>query len=201
VKNGDGQKIEVDHQNKKIGQWILMEALGTADADFANGILKQLAKASTHGQEIDEGELNFMLSVIKGIEPRDQLETMLAAQMADVHMQSMKMAHSLADFGSIPLQDSAQGAFNKLTRTYTTQMEALKRYRTGGEQKVTVQYVSVREGSQAIVGNVTQASRENVRKKAAASPPALTDAKVVPMPTIGEGKEGTAVAVRHKSNE
>ena len=35
-------------------------------------------------------------------------------------------------------------------------MEALKRYRTGGEQKVTVQHVSVSEGGQAIVGNVTQ---------------------------------------------
>ena len=35
-------------------------------------------------------------------------------------------------------------------------MEALKRYRAGGEQKVTVQHVSVSEGGQAIVGNVTQ---------------------------------------------
>jgi hypothetical protein len=32
---------------------------------------------------------------------------------------------------------------NRLTRTLGTQMEALKRYRTGGEQKVTVQHVSV----------------------------------------------------------
>jgi hypothetical protein len=40
------------------------------------------------------------------------------------------------------------------------QMEALKRYRTGGEQKVTVQHVTVVEGGQAIVGNVTQSARE-----------------------------------------
>jgi hypothetical protein len=32
---------------------------------------------------------------------------------------------------------------------------AAKRYRTGGEQKVTVQHVSVNEGGPAIVGNVT----------------------------------------------
>jgi hypothetical protein len=36
-------------------------------------------------------------------------------------------------------------------------MEALKRYRSGGEQKVTVHHVSVNEGGQAIVGNVNQA--------------------------------------------
>jgi hypothetical protein len=34
-------------------------------------------------------------------------------------------------------------------------METLKRYRTGGEQKVTVQHVNVNDGGQAIVGNVT----------------------------------------------
>jgi hypothetical protein len=35
------------------------------------------------------------------------------------------------------------------------QVEALKRYRTGGQQKVTVEHVTVNEGGQAIVGNVT----------------------------------------------
>ena len=34
------------------------------------------------------------------------------------------------------------------------QLEALKRYRTGGEQKVVVQHVNVNKGGQAIVGTV-----------------------------------------------
>jgi hypothetical protein len=34
-------------------------------------------------------------------------------------------------------------------------MEVLKRYRTGGQQKVTVEHVTVQAGGQAIVGNVT----------------------------------------------
>ena len=50
-------------------------------------------------------------------------------------------------------------ALNKLARTFAMQVEPLKRYRTGGEQKVTVQHVSVGDGGQAIVGNVTQAAR------------------------------------------
>jgi hypothetical protein len=54
----------------------------------------------------------------------------------------------------LPPQDSAARAFNQLARTFATQVEALKRYRTGGEQKVTVQHVTVNEGGQAIVGNV-----------------------------------------------
>ncbi len=34
------------------------------------------------------------------------------------------------------------------------EMDTLKRYRTGGQQKVTVEHVTVNEGGQAIVGNV-----------------------------------------------
>jgi hypothetical protein len=48
----------------------------------------------------------------------------------------------LAHVETIPQQDSALRALNKLARTFATQMEALKRYRTGGEQKVTVQHRS-----------------------------------------------------------
>ena len=162
----------------------------------------QLAGASTRGENVDEETLNFMLSVMKGIEPRDQLEAMLAAQMAAVHVASMTFARRLAQVENIPQQDSAERAFNKLTRTFTTQMEALKRYRTGGEQKVTVQHVSVAEGGQAIVGNVTQAQRENVPGKAAASPPlALSNSNVLPMPIIDESKEPAHVAGRRKSTK
>jgi hypothetical protein len=52
-------------------------------------------------------------------------------------------------------QDSAERAFNKLVRTFAAQVEALKRYRTGGEQTVRVERVTVNEGGQAIVGNVS----------------------------------------------
>jgi hypothetical protein len=44
---------------------------------------------------------------------------------------------------------------NKLARTFAAQVEALKRYRSGGEQKMTVQHVHVADGGQAIVGNVS----------------------------------------------
>ena len=53
------------------------------------------------------------------------------------------------------LANAGSHAFNKLARTFTTQMEALKRYRTGGQQKMTVEHVTVNDGGQAIVGNVS----------------------------------------------
>jgi hypothetical protein len=167
------KKFAPDHPDKVVGYRLLMEALGTADLDFLSGLLSQLVNAGSNGPEVDEEGLNFMLSVVKSIQPRDQLEAMLAAQMAAVHMATMTLGRRLAHVELIPQQDSAERAFNKLARTFATQMEALKRYRTGGEQKVTVQHVSVSEGGQAIVGNVTQAVSDTRPSKAASSPPAL----------------------------
>ena len=43
-------------------------------------------------------------------------------------------------------------------------MEALKRYRTTGEQKVTVQHVTVNDGGQAVVGTVTTGGRGGEEK-------------------------------------
>jgi hypothetical protein len=74
-------RTEVDHPDGVIGVVALMRALGTTDFDFYNGLINQLLNASRE-KEASESGTNFMLSVIKGIEPRDQIEAMLAAQMA-----------------------------------------------------------------------------------------------------------------------
>jgi hypothetical protein len=62
-----------------------------------------------------------MLAVVKGIEPQDQVEAMLAAQMAAVHNATMTFARWLAHVDNIPQQDSAERAFNKLARTFVSQ--------------------------------------------------------------------------------
>jgi hypothetical protein len=200
VLNEKGTTISPAHPDQLAGQALLMDALGTADLDFYGGLINQLANAARRKGEVDEHSLNFMLSVVKGIEPKNQVEALLAAQMAAVHMATMTRAAQLAQVENMPQQDSAERAFNKLTRTFATQMEALKRYRTGGEQKVTVQHVSVSEGGQAIVGNVTQAPREAARGKAGSSPPALPNAQQSPMPIVGE-RASSPVSLKRKSGE
>jgi hypothetical protein len=173
-----------------------MKALGTGDWDFYRGILHQITDRGL-GREVVVEEVNFMLSVIEGFEPRNQFETMLAAQMAAVHVAAMKLAAELLCFESWPQRDNAERAFSRLTRTFAMQMETLMRLRADGAQTVT--HVSVNDNAQAIVGNVTQTPRENVLDKiAAASPPALTDNKTAPMPIMEEGKERAPVLVRYR---
>ena len=162
---GGVAQIEPDHPDFAVGYILLMEALGTTELDFLNGLLGQLASAGSRGKSVDESGLNFMLSVVKGIEPKDQVETMLAAQMAAVHMATMTSARLLNHVENIAQLDSNERAFNKLARTFAAQVEALKRYRTGGEQKMIVEHVHVHQGGQAIVGTVNRGGGGNKETK------------------------------------
>jgi hypothetical protein len=177
VDAGTGGTISPDHPDAVRG---LKEALGTADIKFANALLIQIVRSG-----VDPEEYDFVLAVIAGIKPNDQLEAMQAAQMAVVHIATMKFARELDRAESLDHRDSAERAFTKLARTYSAQMETLKRYRTGGEQKVTVQHVSVGAGGQAaVVGNVTHAPRETPSNRPADKAPALSDASQSAMPVI-----------------
>ena len=172
----------------------LKEAFRSEDRHFINGLAQQLIHAASH---LQGDALDFNISVIKGVKPNDQLEAMLAAQMAAIHLAMMKFSRQLSEVENIPQQDSAERALNKLARTFTMQMEALKRYRTGGEQKVTVQHVSVSEGGQAIVGNVTQGADKTALENPAEPTPALADARQPAMTIIGE-PERAPVPLRRK---
>ena len=105
---------------------------------------------------------------------------------------SLRGRLGLAHVDNIPQQDSAQTAFNQLARTFAAQVEALKRYRSGGEQKMTVQHVHVADCGQAIVGNVTTpAEGVGARKKPEVQPPALGYAPGVAMPRQIEAERAT----------
>jgi anion-transporting ArsA/GET3 family ATPase len=82
---------------------------------------------------------------------------MLAAQMAAIHCSSMNFAVRLNSADTLKQRESAERSLNRLARTFTCQLEALKKYR-GGEQRIIVQHqqVNVNEGGQAIVGTVEQ---------------------------------------------
>ena len=133
---------------------------------------------------------------MKATKSRKRKTPRIAAQLAAVHASMMIFVRKLNNSEGPLHQDSAERAVNKLARTSAILIETLKRYRTGGEQKVTVQHVSVSEGGQAIVGHFNQHSSGNKAKYAGSPPRALTDAKTVPMQTIEESKEPVSVSTR-----
>src|SRR5262245_38409431 len=161
--------FSIDHPDPALGEQLMADALGVADRDAMDGILRQLVRASVSGGSADEVNLSFMISMVQSIRPRDSVEAMLVAQMVSVHVMAMRCAHHLANADDLAQHDSAARALGRLARTVPAQIEALNRYRSHGEPAITVQNVSVGDGGKAMVGNVTQHARVIVSDKKAAS--------------------------------
>jgi hypothetical protein len=148
--------ISADHPNRQSATrcWPTLLARATMSSQVDCSL--SLTDVSRSGKVATQQELNFMLSVVAGISPRDETEALLAAQMAAIHNATMVAARRLNHVETIPQQDSASIMLNKLARTFATQVEALKKYRSAGEQTIKVQHVTVNDGGQAIVGNLSQ---------------------------------------------
>jgi hypothetical protein len=162
-------KCSIEHPDPELSEQLMMNALGVADRDAMDGILRQLVRASASGGRPDEVNLSFMISMVKSLKPRDSVEAMLVAQMVSVHVMAMRCAQHLATAKDIAQHDSAARALGRLARTFPAQIEALKRYRSHGEPAITMQNVSVGDGGKAIVGNVTQHAKMIVSDKNPAS--------------------------------
>jgi hypothetical protein len=115
-------------------------------------------EAGGGSSEVDDQRL-FMISIVNNIAARDAVERMLAVQMAATHVALVRAAGLLAKASTIQHLEAYSTAYNKLARTYAAQMEALRKHRNGGQQKVQVEHVHVHSGGQAIVGAVHHGGR------------------------------------------
>jgi hypothetical protein len=149
-----------DHPNISLGTVLLVDALGLKDQSLGRELLSQMSLVA----QGNEDALNAMIAFVRGLEAKDSLEAALATQMAAVHALTMRLAGQLASSTTHRGQEHAERALNKLARTFASQVETLKRYRTGGEQKVTVQHVTVSDNAQAIVGTVSAGGGDATKK-------------------------------------
>jgi hypothetical protein len=168
------------------------------DQQFLDGVSEQLRQACSRMNGIDVTLYKSMVSVLNGQQPKDHFELMIMNQMSGINDLAMKYIGFLAKADTYIEIDTLERTLNKLTRTFTIQMDALQRYRSGGERNVTVQNVSVGEGGQAIVGNVTQNGRHGGEVKTAA-PAAIPDARTEPMPVIEPSERPVAVPVKRRA--
>ena len=141
----------------------LMDALGVTQRGVITGYLSQVINSVSKSGPVEE-TYQFAFGFIQSIEPTNEVEAALAAQMAAVHIASMDTSRRLLQAGSQESFSCYERAVNKLMRTYTTQMEALKRHRSKAQQVVRVERVTVEEGAQAIVGDVHHGGRVDDEK-------------------------------------
>lgn len=92
---------------------------------------------------------------LKQIGPRTELEGMLAAQMLSTHNAVMEcLRRSMKEEQTFDGREYNLKQAAKLMQLYTRQLEALDKHRGKGQQKITVEHVTVQAGGQAIVGSV-----------------------------------------------
>lgn len=88
--------------------------------------------------------MRALLASVRAVAPRDETEALLAVQMAAIHDATLRAAATLAKSKQLEAYDTTSNAMNKLARTFTLQLDSLKRYRTT-EQSIRVHH-TYREG-------------------------------------------------------
>jgi hypothetical protein len=92
-----------------------------------------------------------LLCFLSGVEPKDELEGMLASQLLASHNAAMECyRRAMVPEQTFEGRRENLSQASKLSRTHTTLLEALNRHRGKGQQKVTVEHVHVHEGGQAL---------------------------------------------------
>jgi hypothetical protein len=166
----------------------LEQELGGHDEHFIKGLIDQIVAAVSTEHAFNVKAANFALSVAKSVKPRDPLEAMLVAEASVVHDTMMWVSGAARKAMFSHHVEANLKMVISLARTYAMQMETLKRYRSSGEQKFTVQHVSVDNGAQAVV-NFADTPEEQRHQQAAVSRPALTHSKVAPMEILEPEKD------------
>jgi hypothetical protein len=172
--------VQIRHKDEEMG--------GSRWKEFNHVLLKQVMGSlwMAHAGSKD-GQLELYdaaAAALAGIRPKDEVEGMLAAQMVAAHSATMECyRRAMLKEQTFEGRHESLKQANRLSRTYTMQMDALSRHRGKGQQRITVEHVHVHAGGQAVVGAVEAgggvASKNQRQPHAQAL--ALTHAPVAPL--------------------
>ena len=151
----EGAAIAIDAPHSDDPGFVRQQfaAFGSTSAGFVQAEMRRLINAVCSG-EPEQDQLNAALAVVDGIQPENEVEAMLACQMAATHALTMTMMGRATRAGLIPQMEASGNLAVKLSRTFVAQVEALAKLRKPPEQRVVVEHVHIHPGAQAVVGNV-----------------------------------------------
>lgn len=192
---------KVDGEKPSVAPFetVATAAFGSENGPSALRLLNQIFDATRVGPESD-ANLQGMLAVvgtIKALKPRNAIERMLVTQMMATHEQAMEclrratLANQTSEGRDLNLKHA--GKFSQL---YVRQMEALDKHRGKGQQKITVEHVTVEAGGQAIVGNVETAPKSKRTKPPAPALEHKLDVSVPLEQALGSRNERVSVSAK-----
>ena len=151
-----------------------------AQVTLLNDLLKVIQLPSD--PEEQEQKILPLLTLLESIKPKGEVEGMLAIQMVATHTAAMDwLGRATNPKQTFAGQDMSLRHAEKLLALFARQLEVLDKRRGKGKQQVTVKYVNVESGGQAVVGNVRSDVRPaKIRGRAAAPlvPPEGSGARI-----------------------
>jgi hypothetical protein len=157
--------LGLPHTDEAGWQAQMKAAFGTASGAFVDTeILRLLAALRITRDDLPlETKVNAAIAMIAGVAPRNEVEALLAVQMAMTHIAALRMLTELNRLSPhvSPAGVAIAGSVStKLLRAFSGQAEALAKLRRPTVQVVRVERVNVAAGGQAIVGAVTHPSMD-----------------------------------------
>lgn len=121
VKDGEGRVTIPVTTDDIIRELTGMKTVAAANVVFCSALEGLGSEATEAG--------TMASAMFAEIEPRDAVEAMLVAQMTATHMAMTKMASRITYQTTSTLRESNERSMCRLGRLFTSQMDALKKYR------------------------------------------------------------------------
>jgi hypothetical protein len=188
------------------------DAFGSSSSAFGEIVMQDLElilRPRGSANSASDRRLNYALAALGAVEPRNELEAMLGAQIVAAHTMSMEWMGRAQHAGTLAQSEAYCTMATKASRTMVSHVEALTKLRTGGQQRITVKHVHVHgdavvgDHNQTVFGGVEGAGARNLGQPREPGIPALPGAAVwgedafgLAMPSAGIARQEALQASR-----
>jgi hypothetical protein len=145
-------KIDLIQEENNQNLDILKEVFGTKETELAVDVLLKGVKSMPFG--FNEMNFNVCTQMLADCKPKDAMEASLILQSNTLYSRGMYFIEKSANESTLPQAEFYMKNAIKLLRLHNETIEAITKYRRGGEQKLVVQHVNVNEGGRAVVGGI-----------------------------------------------
>jgi hypothetical protein len=151
VENDNGNVKVSPRGDEKLFSVESFVAVGSTSHDFLEWQLNNAVNAIAGGKAlvVTEQHYNSALAIMAAVQPENELEALLAAQMIAANQGALQAHGRYCRAEYVEPAKMYGNLANKFMRTFTAQMEQLRKMRCGGEQ--VVKHIHVHEGGQAVV--------------------------------------------------
>jgi len=157
IKKSQTEKVHLDispEPNSPVMKLVKETGIEGVASDVIKAIMSPLINLiANQGNNDADSAFNKSITLIAASDPKNQLELMLATQLAMTHITLGKSAQLLdRNCSEVITINSLGNLYTKLSRLGIDQINTLERMKGKGQQKIIVEKVNIEAGGQAAIG-------------------------------------------------